>query len=113
MLKEILAASIIAALIALSVFDVHYSDKMIGELIAMVDAAENEADVESALQFWEGEKWFTYIVIRHSEIDLVTTEFYALRRDISGKDSALAKERMKSKLNCIREMEQVTIGTIF
>jgi len=113
MIKEVIALFILVALIGLSAFDVYYVDKMSDELYNMIDSAKTEIDALDIVQYWEGKKWFTSVTIRHSEIDLVSSELYNLARDINSYDSDNAKLRAKARIECIREMEHLTLGSVF
>jgi hypothetical protein len=112
--KEIAAIALLAALIALAVVNVYFVDRMADELTEMVETASSAEDAERALNRWDEVKWYTGIILRHSELDHLSDDYYSLIGAFkAGTDASTAKQRLKWRLTCIRDMEKLSLGSIF
>lgn len=75
------------------------------------------AAMDEALQTWLKADSYTHIFIRHSEIDSTADAFYELQEQlISGAGeggSRAAYDRLRYHLDSIRQMEHLSLGSIF
>lgn len=126
MKTEILAAAILGALVALSIWNLSYVKDLTDELTQTVDAAYSMAEqgdweraeklAEAAAQKWSGADDYTHIFIRHSEVDLTSDAFgdyiaEIYRGDIDGVTGTYRK--LLEHLKTIYEMERITIRSVF
>lgn len=126
MKKELFAVGLLALILLLSVLNTHEIGKLCGDLEKLVEdsakAAEEEnwADsqqkLETAIALWQKHEGFTGIVLRHTDIETLTDDFFELTEHIYTRDpaatkaaSALVREHLKS----ISRMESFNWGSIF
>lgn len=126
MKKCILAAVLLAALIALSVWNIRYLDAFTGELNAGVELARRQwrddnfpaaaETLRGTIDLWRSRDGYTHILIRHSEIDATSDVFYELLASVLEEDAAEAEahsEMLFYHLSSILEMERVTLKSVF
>ncbi|MDR0818996.1 MAG: DUF4363 family protein [Oscillospiraceae bacterium] len=114
MAKEIAAMVILAALIVGAFVNVRLANGLTSELTDAVNSVERDDDAERALEIWLNARGYTHTILRHTEIDAVTEDFYALLYALRANgDVETAKQRLIWRLNSIREMEKLSVGTVF
>jgi sensor histidine kinase YesM len=113
-MKELLAGLILTLLIVCAAINVNYVGSITAELVELVEAADTLELADKALDRWNDLSGYTHIFIRHTEVDIVRAEFYALIERITlGEASYAARRLLVSHLQEIHEMEKVRWGTIF
>ena len=126
MTRESYAALLLAALIAVSVWSIRRVDRLSDELeahlaksekAALAEDYENAAlEADAALRIWLGAKTYTHIFIRHPEIDSVADAFYSLRQTLDARNARELPpvyDLLRYHLGCIREMEHISVGSVF
>lgn len=126
MIKEIFAGITLVILLAASLINVHFLGNKIDELSGLITEAEESAisgdwqkaaeKAAKASDKWQALDSYTHIFIRHSEIDGTTDAFFDLLGALYSKDPALTQSyslALLVRLENIKGMEKVTIGTIF
>ena len=126
MKREICAALLLAVLLAASVWNIHRSDALIGEIrqhlelsekaLLAADQAYAQEQLEAALRIWLSARSYTQVFLRHPELDDTSDVFYETLQELeSGEIRALpaAYERLRYHLDCIRDMEHISPGSVF
>ncbi len=126
MKKELFAAGLLAALLALSLINSAVIKGLCDEIDGMVrssgDAAESgdwdtaRKRADSALELWRKREGYTKIVLRHTDIETLTDDFYELTEHIYSKDPGSVKsavELVGEHLSDIAQMESINFGSIF
>ena len=126
MKRELCALGLLAALIAVSFWNIRKADSLTGEIGEHLSLSEKAVlagdpdyaaeQLEAALRIWLAAGDYTQVFLRHPELDKTTDVFYetlqALReRQISTLPAAY--DRLRFHLDCIREMEHPGLGSIF
>lgn len=116
---------ILAVLLGAAVYNVHYLDGKMEQLLQYVDTAgqlERGGDsgsaqlmLRQAIEFWDGMGFYTHVFIRHSEIDGAMDAFYDCLGCLQegGDDAGAALEKLRAHLCSIADMEHITLGSIF
>lgn len=116
---------ILAILLFAAIYNVHYLDRKMGQLLQYVDTAGELAgrgDFDSAqvllreaINYWDGMDSYTHVFIRHSEIDSAFDAFYDCLGCLESADdgSRAALEKLRSHLSGIVGMEHLSLGSIF
>ena len=125
-MKEILAAVLLVLLLIGTMVNSWYLDSLVESMVEMIDESEAmalDSDFDAAaeklrevIDTWEDASGYTYIMIRHSEIDSSTDAFYTLMSDLHATDFGRAAgtyEKLRSHLRSIASMEHVNPGTVF
>ena len=126
MTRESFAALLLAALVAVSVWSIRRIDRLCDELDAHLEKSEKAAlaedyenaalEADAALRIWLGAKTYTHIFIRHPEIDSTADAFFSLQQALGAQN---ARELppvyalLRYHLNCIRELEHISVGSVF
>ncbi len=126
MKKEIFAAALLAAILALSLWNTHEIKSICGELADIVEAsgrAAGEGDwaaslqrVEEALSLWRSREGYTHAVLRHADIETLSDDFYELMEHIGTHDPGAVQSAVRlvtEHLREIVEMESIKLGSIF
>ena len=126
MKREICAALLLAVLIAASVWNIHRADALIGEIREHLELSEKallaadpdyaREQLEAAKRIWLSARGYTQVFLRHPELDSTSDVFYETLQELRGGEyRALpaAYQRLRYHLDCIREMEHVSWGTVF
>ncbi|NLH01148.1 MAG: DUF4363 family protein [Clostridiales bacterium] len=125
MKREYIAAALITAIFVISVFNTHYVENKTRALTEDIESAEqlyNSGDgsgaasiVEDSMQKWLGWDSYAHIMLRHSEVDLVTDAYFELLSDLQSGETVpkAAFGKLKEQLHSISIMEKITIGSIF
>ena len=126
MKKELFAVALLALILALSVLNTRAIGSLCGDLEALVrdsasaaekeNWAESQQKLETAIALWQKHEGYTGIVLRHTDIETLTDDFFELTEHIYTRDpaatkaaSALVCEHLKS----IAKMESFDFGSIF
>lgn len=125
MKKTIGAAALMLLMIAVSAWNIRHLDALADRLDGEIrrsracwtagDAQGAAAALEDALRDWRGEKNYTYIFLRHTEIDDFTNAFYDVFSALDGDGTGVgpAYDRLQADLQDLKTMEHVTVGTVF
>ena len=126
MTRESFAALLLAALIGVSVWSIRRVDRLGDELDAHLEKSEKAAlaedyenaalEADAALRIWLGAKPYTYIFIRHPEIDSTADAFFSLQQALNAQNARELPpvyDMLRYHLGCIREMEHISVGSIF
>ena len=126
MKKEIFALALLLALFALSLWNSHNLDILTGEISELVRQSgslaekgdwESAADkAHEAVAMWDEHSSYTHIVLRHSDIDSISDDFYELKSSIFQQEpgvSAGNAEMVIAHLNSISSIEKLRLGSIF
>lgn len=124
MKRELVAVSLILIIFALSLVNIRYVESRTDMLTNDVEAAEKlfiNGDTDAAISLvkesldnWLSWEPYTHIMLRHSEVDLVTDAYYELLSKLQSEEEVpeAAYRRLKEQLRSISAMERITIGSI-
>ena len=124
MKRELAAGTLLVLLIAGAWWNIRAVDRLTGEIMAGLDAAqaaeargqaaEAREALDKALKRWLEADRYTHIFIRHAEIDSTADAFYELQSQLlSGEgDSSAAYDKLRYHLESIRQMEHPSLGSI-
>ena len=126
MKREICALLLLAALAAVSVWNIRRADALTDEIREHLELSEKAllADdqkyageqLEAALRIWLSARAYTQVFLRHPELDATSDVFYETLRDLrAGETRALAAgyERLRYHIDSISDMEHLSLGSIF
>lgn len=126
MKKEIFALALLALILALSLWNTHEIKSICGELTELVEASGRAAEsgdwetsrerVEEALRLWQSREGYTHTVLRHTDIETLSDDFFELLEHISTQDPGAVQSAVRlvtEHLREITEMESLKIGSIF
>ncbi len=126
MKKEIFALALLILIFAVSMINAWYLGSLADEITVLVedsaylasagqwDQALNQA--KAAADLWRSHDPYTHIVLRHSDIEAMTDDFYELLEHISSKDPGAAESSaslVAEHIESISEMERLRPGSIF
>lgn len=124
MKREFIAVFILLALLALSVMNVRHIENKTTTLTEEIEEAEelyrsgdsegSAVSVQSSLKSWLGWETYSHIMLRHSEIDLVTDAYFGLLSEIESGDTVPEASfgALIEKLNDIVNKERVSLGSL-
>ncbi|PKM74164.1 MAG: hypothetical protein CVU91_03730 [Firmicutes bacterium HGW-Firmicutes-16] len=124
MIREIIAVSLLFALLALSLFNVKYIENKTDILANEIEQAhelyqngDNEgaaSHVEESLNNWLSWESYSHIMLRHSEIDIITGAYFALLEELEGdaKVTGASFDALIETLNDIAKKERITLGSL-
>lgn len=125
MRRELAAAALLIALLALSLVNLQRLDALIDGIAEHVElsAAEAEAgrsdsaarELDEAAELWLGARGYTHIFIRHSEIDALSDELFELRSELA-RGETVSREcylKLLYHLESIERMDHLHLGSIF
>ena len=126
MKREICALLLLAALIAVSAWDIRRADALIDEIkehVALSEKAVRAGDkkyaseqLEAAFRIWLAAETYTQTMLRHTELDGTSDSFYAAMRELdTGEIRAIhaVYDQLRYHLDSIAGMEHPNWGTIF
>ncbi len=126
MKREFFAIILLAAVLALSLWNIHYVDQVTEELLDYVECSANYADAGDcetaaevltiALNRWKSLGRYSGVAIRHAETDSCTDLFYELLGALYEGNTGTAKGLFQSlavHLKGIAEMEHLSLESIF
>lgn len=116
---------ILSVLLCSALYNVHYLDGKMSQLLKYVDTAEQlaqrgdfdsaQALIREAISYWDSMNSYTHVFIRHSEIDGAVDAFYDCLGSMQDgeEDFAAYLEKLRSHLCSISDMEHLSLGSIF
>ncbi len=125
MKKEIAAAVLLAAILAGTLINVHYINRMSAELTLIAEDAASCAragDWEGAqaaagrlVDRWDGLDSYTHIIMHHSQIDSATDAMYSLFVSACSQDEGTAAEArsVQERIRSLASIERLRFGSIF
>lgn len=126
MKKELFAAGLLALILTLSILNTWEIGKLCGDLEDLVensaksaesgDWSESQRYLEEAVTLWKKRETYTSIVLRHTDIETLTDDFYELTEHIYTQDPAAtraASALVREHLDGIKKMESLNLGSIF
>ena len=126
MKKEIVAILLLLLILAGNIWNRQRLNKLIDDLNVLTEEAyasaqgadwsTAEASAMSAEETWTGAHTYTHIFIRHTDVDALTSSLCEYRGAIYGRDDGdiLASYLcLKAELNCLRDMETLSVGSVF
>ncbi len=125
MKNEFIALALLAAIFVASIFNANYVENKTQALTGEIDAAEafyNQGDTQSAskhldasLNAWHKWESYAHIMLRHSEVDLVTETYFDLLGQLESGETVpdAAFEQLKDRLENIAEMEKISSKAVF
>ena len=125
MKKAAAAGLLLAAMLALSLWNIRHVDRFTGELTGQLrqsmdscrqgNAEEAEQLLRAALERWHREEGYTHIFIRHAEVDAATDAFYEILTLLQEENEGVyaAYGRLEEHLRCISAMEHITVKSVF
>lgn len=126
MKKEITALSLLILLFAGSLLNLYCLDKTIDGVKQEVDSSYDSflsgdstaaaEELEKAIMRWEDASTYTYIVVRHSEIDSTSEALFETLGLVKEGEHGEAEGAYRSlfyHLKNLVDMERVTLGSIF
>lgn len=126
MKKELFAAALLAVILALSLWNTDRICKLCGDLTDMVEASGRAASdgdweesmglIENALQLLQSNEGYTHTVLRHTDIETLSDDFFELMEHISTRDPGAVRSAVRlvtEHLREIAEMESLKLGSIF
>lgn len=126
MKKELLAGIAFVLLLVGSAINIHYLNGLTDTLYTKLDEVSqlcNDAEYDiaqdtlsEALDTWLARDNYTYVFIRHSEVDATTDAFYDALVAISNENRTEIQytlAMLKKHLSSILDMECVTIRSVF
>ena len=124
MKSEYAAFIIIVALLALVLINVNHIENKTLALTEEIELAEKQyfvgdtvgsvSGVEESLNAWLSWDSYSHIMLRHSEVDVITDAYYELLSKLEGetKVSPASFEKLKEALNSIADKERISINSI-
>ncbi len=126
MKKELFAGALLALILALSMMNTWLIGSMCGEISDAVAAAGSRAEqgdwegssraLNDAMRIWSEREPYAKIVLRHTDIETLTDDFYELTEHIYTREQGAVKsavELVTEHLRGIAEMESINFGSIF
>lgn len=124
-MKEFIAGALLLGLLILSFVNINYIERKTDNLSALITKAETlyqdgdrqEATtlVHESLDIWLDWSSYSHIMMRHTEIDLVTDAYYALLDSLEGEDPVTPSgfRSVLEKLADILTKERISLGALF
>lgn len=126
MVKEVLAALLLIALLVAAVFNIGIVGKLTDDITDTVEQAVYAAEsgdwdraienAEKAVSLWKSKDSYTHIVLRHSQIDTVSEALYDFLLEAYDQNSerlSAAAEAAMYHLDSVAQMERVRLGSVF
>ena len=126
MIKEVLAALLLIALLVAAVLNISGVSKLTDDITKTVETAVSAAkrgdwddaieSAEKAVSLWKNNDNYTYIVLRHSQIDTVSEALYDFLLEAYDKNAerlSAAAEAAMYHLDSVAQMERVRLGSVF
>lgn len=126
MKKEVFAVLLLVLILGISLLNSHMLNTLTNDLSDIVKECDTAASaekwpearkhIEDALSLWKKNDHYTHVVLRHSDIDSMTNDFYELLEHVysenSGAVSGIAR-LVDAHLKSIISMEKIRLGSIF
>ena len=126
MKKELFAAALLLLILALSLLNTGVIGGLCDEITGLVERSagaaeqgdweESQAFLEEAMALWKEREVYTGIVLRHTDIETLTDDFYELTEHIythDGPAASAASALVREHLASIRKMEGMNLSSIF
>lgn len=126
MVKEVLAALLLIALLIAAIFNIGIVNNLTDEITKTVEQAVAAAEsgnwngaiesAEKAVSLWKSKDSYTHIVLRHSQIDTVSGALYDFlleAYDQNAERLSAAAEAAMYHLDSVAQMERVRFGSVF
>lgn len=126
MKREICALLLLAALAGLSVWNTHRVDALTSEVeehlrlsekaVMAGDPTYAEEELKAATRVWLSAKRVTRIFLPHPELDDTSTLFFEAvqcLREGETRSMPAAFAKLRFRLNCIRDMQHVSLQSVF
>lgn len=126
MKKELLALGLLALILTLSMLNTHEIGSLCGDLGNLVERSATAAEtgdweesqrlLTEAMSLWKRHEDYAGIVLRHTDIETLTDDFFELTEHIYTRDSSAtraASSLVREHLDSIRKMESINLGSIF
>ncbi len=124
MKREYIAVLLIAALLTLALINVHHienktlaltSDIELAEKLYFDDDSEGAvSSIEKSLNTWLSWDSYSHIMLRHSEVDVITDAYYELLSKLEGEDKVAKSsfDKLKEALGSIADKERISLNSI-
>lgn len=126
MKKELFAAALLILILALSLIntraitnicdDLKDAVAQAGEAAEAGDWGESTRLINSAISLWQSHDVYTHIVLRHTDIETLSDDFFELSEHINSQDTGSVRSAVRlvqEHLTGIVEMESFKPGSIF
>ena len=126
MIKEVMAALLLIALLVAAVLNISGVSKLTDDITKTVETAVSAAkrgdwddaieSAEKAVSLWKNNDNYTHIVLRHSQIDTVSEALYDFLLEAYDKNAerlSAAAEAAIYHLDSVAQMERVRLGSVF
>ena len=124
MKREYIAVLLIAAIFALAMINIHHIESKTLALTDDIELAEKlyvkgdsegaAADIKKSLNTWLAWDSYSHIMLRHSEVDVITDAYYELLCELEGEDKVTeaAFGKLKEALASIADKERISLNSI-
>lgn len=124
MKREYIAIFLIVAIFALAMINIRYIDNKTQALEYNIVTAEKlyfggdkegaVSDITASLDAWLSWDSYSHIMLRHSEIDVITDEYYDLLSELQGENETpkASFEKLKEDLRSLVSKERITLRSI-
>lgn len=122
MKKTVMGCAILALIFAACLINISYQSRILSDIEEYLSDAEShllsgqadmaEQSVLKAIDYWNSLEGYTHVFIRHTDIDAASDAFYDLLSEL-GNDPRGSLMKLRARLDSIRKMERLSIGSIF
>ena len=124
MKREYIAVALIAAIFVLAMINVHHIESKTLALNNDIELAEKlyydgDSDgavsgIEKSLDTWLSWDSYSHIMLRHSEVDVITDAYYELLSELEGEDKVAEAsfDKLKEALGSIADKERISLNSI-
>lgn len=126
MKKEFIIGCFLALLLAASLVNIHYLNKLTDKVTGLIEDSEKSAEemawekaeekAEAAAKLWSDSEPYTHLVLRHPEVESATDAIYGYVAQVYARDDGAAKGAAQaaiSRMKSISSIEQIKLGSIF
>lgn len=124
MKREFFAVALLLGLLALSIYNIRYIDNKSQTLENYIEEAETHylngdrksaaEDIETSLDIWLGWDSYSHVMLRHSEVDVITEAYYELLKELEGEDKVTQSSfgKLKEDIDSIITKERINVRSI-
>lgn len=124
MKREYIAVALLAAILALTLINIRHIENKAEALCEDIESSEKlyfngdtegaVSGIEDSLNTWLSWDSYSHIMLRHSEVDVITDAYYELLSELEGdgKVTEASFGKLKENLRSIVVKERVTLGSI-
>jgi len=124
MKREYIAVFLIVSIFVLSMMNIRYIENKTQALEGDIETAEKlyfsgdkegaVSDITASLDAWLSWDSYSHIMLRHSEIDIITDAYYDLLSELQCENETpeASFEKVKEELRSIATKERITLGSI-